>query len=79
MWVLEGDTGKVLQGWPIKLPSETRATVLITKLSPGEDSASDIVSDGKHFILPTTRVQLFRGKAQKISVKIDGSFSNICL
>lgn len=43
VWVLEGDTGKVLQGWPIKLPSETRATVLITKLSPGEDSASDII------------------------------------
>lgn len=43
MWVLEGDTGKVLQGWPIKLPSETRATVLITKLSPGEDSTSDII------------------------------------
>lgn len=43
VWVLEGDTGKVLQGWPVKLPSEVRATVLITKLIPGENSASDIV------------------------------------
>lgn len=44
MWVLEGDTGKVLQGWPVKLPSKVLATVLVTKLVPGESSASDIVS-----------------------------------
>ena len=47
VWVLEGDTGKVLQGWPVKLPSETRATVLVTKLAPGENSALDIVSVDK--------------------------------
>lgn len=44
VWVLEGDTGKVLEGWPVKLPSEVLATVLVTKLVPGESSASDIVS-----------------------------------
>ncbi len=44
VWVLEGDTGKVLEGWPVKLPSEVRATVLVTKLVPGESSAADIVS-----------------------------------
>ena len=44
VWVLEGDTGKVLKGWPVKLPSEVRATVLVTKLIPGENGASDIVS-----------------------------------
>ena len=44
VWVLEGDTGKVLQGWPVKLPSEVRASVLLTKLIPGENTASDIVS-----------------------------------
>ena len=44
VWVLEGDTGKVLQGWPVKLPSEVRASVLVTKLIPGENTASDIVS-----------------------------------
>ena len=44
MWVLEGDTGKVLEGWPVKLPSEVLATVLVTKLVPGESSAADIVS-----------------------------------
>ncbi|XP_078349801.1 uncharacterized protein LOC144634653 [Oculina patagonica] len=43
VWVLEGDTGKVLEGWPVKLPSEVRATVLVTKLVPGESSAADIV------------------------------------
>ena len=44
VWVLEGDTGKVLKGWPVKLPSEVRATVLVTKLIPGENGASDVVS-----------------------------------
>ena len=44
VWVLEGDTGKVLEGWPVKLPSEVRASVLLTKLIPGENTASDIVS-----------------------------------
>ena len=44
VWVLEGDTGKVLPGWPVKLPSEVRASVLVTKLIPGENTASDIVS-----------------------------------
>ena len=44
VWVLEGDTGKVLKGWPVKLPSEVQATVLLTKLVPGESSAADIVS-----------------------------------
>ena len=44
VWVLEGDTGTVLQGWPVKLPSEVRASVLLTKLIPGENTASDIVS-----------------------------------
>lgn len=44
VWVLEGDTGKVLEGWPVKLPSEVRATVLVTKLVPGESNAVDIVS-----------------------------------
>ncbi|CAH3161509.1 unnamed protein product [Porites evermanni] len=43
VWVLEGDTGKVLQGWPVKLPSEVRASVLLTKLIPGENTASDII------------------------------------
>lgn len=43
VWVLEGDTGKVLQGWPVKVPSETRATVLVTKLFPGGNSALDII------------------------------------
>ncbi|XP_020608143.1 protein DEFECTIVE IN EXINE FORMATION 1-like isoform X1 [Orbicella faveolata] len=43
VWVLEGDTGKVLEGWPVKLPREVLATVLVTKLVPGESSASDIV------------------------------------
>jgi len=43
VWVLEGDTGKVLKGWPVKLPSEVRATVLVTKLIPGENGASDII------------------------------------
>ena len=45
LWVLEGDTGKVLDGWPVKLPSQVRATVLLTKLVPGESSAADIVSN----------------------------------
>ena len=44
MWVLEGDTGKVLEGWPVKLPSEVLAPVLVTKLVPGESSSADIVS-----------------------------------
>ena len=44
MWVLEGDTGKVLEGWPVKLPSEVLAAALVTKLVPGESSAADIVS-----------------------------------
>lgn len=43
VWVLEGDTGKVLHGWPVKLPSEVRASVLLTKLIPGENTASDII------------------------------------
>ena len=44
VWVLEGDTGKVLEGWPVKLPSEVLAAALVTKLVPGESSAADIVS-----------------------------------
>ena len=44
VWVLEGDTRKVLHGWPVKLPSEVRASVLVTKLIPAENTASDIVS-----------------------------------
>ena len=44
VWVLEGDTGKVLHGWPVKLPGEVRASVLLTKLIPGESTAPDIVS-----------------------------------
>ena len=44
MWVLEGDTGKVLEGWPVKLPSEVLAAALVTKLVPGESFAADIVS-----------------------------------
>ncbi|XP_022800221.1 protein DEFECTIVE IN EXINE FORMATION 1-like isoform X1 [Stylophora pistillata] len=43
LWVLEGDTGKVLDGWPVKLPTEVRATVLLTKLVPGESTAADII------------------------------------
>ncbi|XP_058942673.2 uncharacterized protein [Pocillopora verrucosa] len=43
LWVLEGDSGKVLDGWPVKLPSEVRATVLVTKIVPGESSAADMV------------------------------------
>ena len=45
LWVLEGDSGKVLDGWPVKLPSEVRATVLVTKIVPGESSAADMVSN----------------------------------
>ncbi|CAH3044399.1 unnamed protein product [Pocillopora meandrina] len=43
LWVLEGDSGKVLDGWPVKLPSEVRATVLVTKIVPGESCVADIV------------------------------------
>ena len=52
MWVLEGDTGKVLEGWPVKLPSQVLAAVLVTKLVPGERNAADIVST-KHTKNPT--------------------------
>ncbi|KAK3749508.1 hypothetical protein QZH41_013477, partial [Actinostola sp. cb2023] len=44
LWVLNGDNGKVLSGWPIKLPGEIRATVLVTKLRPGDGSGLDLLS-----------------------------------
>ncbi|XP_032219619.2 protein DEFECTIVE IN EXINE FORMATION 1 [Nematostella vectensis] len=43
IWALSGDQGKVVPGWPVKMPDELRAAVLITKLHPGESSGLDIV------------------------------------
>ena len=57
MWVLEGDTGKVLEGWPVKLPSQVLAAVMVTKLIPGESNAADIVST-KHTKNPTVNKDL---------------------
>ncbi|EDO46784.1 predicted protein [Nematostella vectensis] len=43
IWALSGDQGKVVPGWPVKMPDDLRAAVLITKLLPGESSGLDIV------------------------------------
>ena len=48
VWVLEGDTGKVLQDWPVKLSNEVQAAPLVIKLVPGEGKPLDIVSMDSH-------------------------------
>ena len=68
MWVLEGDTGKVLEGWPVKLPSQVLAAVLVTKLVPGESKSADIVST-KHSNLRSGVPIFFRcGKERLIQL-----------
>lgn len=44
MWVFEGDIGKVLEGWFVKLLSEVLVVVLVIKFVFGESSVVDIVS-----------------------------------
>ncbi|XP_033626702.1 protein DEFECTIVE IN EXINE FORMATION 1-like isoform X2 [Asterias rubens] len=45
VWVLHGDTGKVLDGWPIDLGGRFLATPLITRLRPRDQTLDVIVSD----------------------------------
>ena len=50
MWVLHGDTGKVLDGWPIDLGGRFLATPLITRLRP-RDQTLDVVSSHWFFVM----------------------------
>ncbi len=49
MWVLHGDTGKVLDGWPVDLGGRFLANPLITRLRP-RDQTLDVVSTHLTFV-----------------------------
>ena len=41
--MLDASTGKLHAGWPVRLPGEVRAPVLLTHIQPEEAGSPDIV------------------------------------